>query len=403
MMHVRRRPKRPARKRRLTELFVRKVKPEDEEFLVWDLMQRGLVLRVQPSGTKTWYTIYSRHGRARWYKHGSASAIGLSAARTLSAEAMLTVAKGGDPAAEKKAERGAGTFVELAAKYVEQFAKKHNKSWKQGDALVRRFALPRWGKLQASSITRADIKAMMARIEAPIVANQTKAAVSAVFSWGVKEEIVTSNPCKLVESNPTSSRERVLANGELPQFWRAFGDLDPVRGAALKAVLLLGQRPGEIAHMRREHIVDGWWGMPGEPIPGIWPGTKNGQSHRVWIPKAAQALLGTPSPTGFVFGSPRGGPIFKLPDAMAAVCRKLGVERVTPHDLRRTHGSTITALGFGRDAMNRIQNHKEGGVTDIYDRFSYETENKHVMETVANKIMALVEGRTSDKVVKFTR
>src|SRR6516162_9831341 len=105
MTHIRHRPKRPARKRRLTELFVRKVKPEGEEFLVWDLMQRGLVLRVQPSGTKTWYTIYSRHGRARWYKHGSASAISLSAARTLSAEAMLTVAKGGDPAAEKKAER----------------------------------------------------------------------------------------------------------------------------------------------------------------------------------------------------------------------------------------------------------------------------------------------------------
>ena len=27
-----------------------------------------------------------------------------------------------------------------------------------------------------------------------------------------------------------------------------------------------------------------------------------------------------------------------------------------------THGSTITALGFGRDAMNRVQNHKEGGI-----------------------------------------
>jgi integrase len=404
MTHIRRRPKRPARKRRLTELFVRKVKPEDEEFLVWDLMQRGLVLRVQPSGTKTWYTIYSRHGRARWYKHGSASAIGLGAARTLSAEVMLTVAKNGDPVAERKAERGAGTFAELAAKYVEQFAKKYNKSWKQGDALVRRFALPRWSKLQASSITRADIKAMMAKIEAPIVANQTKAAVSAVFSWGVKEEVVTSNPCKLVEANPTRARERILADGELPQFWQAFGDLDPVRGAALKAILLLGQRPGEIANMRREHIKDGWWEMPGEPIPGIWPGTKNGQSHRVWIPKAAQALLGNPSPTGFVFASPRGGPIFKLHDAMGSICRKLGVEpKVTPHDLRRTFGSLVTGCGFGRQAMDRILNHADRSIGSIYDRYGYAAEDQRIMETVANKIVALAEGRASDNVVTFGR
>jgi integrase len=401
MTHIRRRPKRPARKRRLTELFVRKVKPEDEEFLVWDLMQRGLVLRVQPSGTKTWYTIYSRHGRARWYKHGSASAIGLSAARTLSAEAVLAVAKDRDPAAERKAQRGAGTFAELATRYVEQYAKKRNKSWKQGDALIRRFALPRWGKLQAATITRGDVETLMAKIEAPIVAYQTKAAVSAVFSWGIKKEIVTSNPCKLVESNPTSSRERILSASELPLFWKAFGDLDPVRGTALKAILLLGQRPGEIANMRHEHLVDGWWQMPGEPIADVWPGTKNKRGHAVWIPKAAQALLGKGS-TGFVFGSPRGGPIFKLQDAMASVCRKLGVERATPHDLRRTHGSTITSMGFGRDAMNRVQNHKEGGIADIYDRHHYEAETRNIMESVAARIVGLVEGHDG-KVLPFAR
>ena len=37
--------------------------------------------------------------------------------------------------------------------------------------------------------------------------------------------------------------------------------LDP----ALKLILLTGQRPGEVAAMQREHIVDGWWQMPGKP------------------------------------------------------------------------------------------------------------------------------------------
>jgi hypothetical protein len=63
----------------------------------------------------------------------------------------------------------------------------------------------------------------------------------------------------------------------------------------------------------------------------------------------------------------------------------------------------VTALGFGRDAMNRVQNHKEGGITDVYDRHKYEVENKTVMEAaVATHIVGLAEGRSDDaKVVRL--
>ena len=54
---------------------------------------------------------------------------------------------------------------------------------------------------------------------------------------------------------------------------------------------------------------------------------------------------------------------------MRSICTRLGVgEKVTPHDLRRTFCSKVTALGFGREAMNRVTNHKEGGIADVYDR-----------------------------------
>jgi integrase len=223
----------------------------------------------------------------------------------------------------------------------------------------------------------------------------------------VKEEIVAANPCKLVPRNPTRDRERVLAPSEVPLFWRALADVDPVDAAALKMILLTGQRPGEVAHLRREHIKDGWWQMPGEPVPSLgWPGTKNGAAHRVWIPQPAQELIGADTGTGYVFASARGGAARGLDIAMRAICGKIGIERATPHDLRRTHGSTITGLAFGRDAMNRIQNHREGGIADVYDRHRYEAENKTVMEAVAARIMALVEGKTAEAenvVVPFAR
>ena len=140
--------------------------------------------------------------------------------------------------------------------------------------------------------------------------------------------------------------------------------------------------------MRYEHIADGWWTMPGSPDPRTgWRGTKNGQTHRVWLPVPVQRMIleladdgvgEIPQQTssGFVFTSSRGKPVAGLAHAMMEVCVALDItEKVTPHDLRRTHGSTITRLGHGRDAMNRIQNHREGGIADVYDRHSYEDEN----------------------------
>jgi integrase len=404
-----RRPKRSPRKRRLTDLAVRKARPEAAAYLLWDALRHGLALRVQPTGAKAWVVIYSRQGRPRWLHLGSANAIGLANARTMAAKAMLAVAEGKDPAAEKKAERGVGTFADLHLRYLEGHAKRRNKSWRQGETLVSRYAIPRWGRLQASTITRADVKALMASIEAPVLANQVLAAVSAVFTWAVREEILPANPAKLVARNPVRSRERVLSDSEVPMFWAAFDDAGLIASTALKVILLTGQRPGEVAHMRREHIKDDWWEMPGEPVPSLgWPGTKNARAHRVWLSAPVRTILAELAPddasTGFVFAGPRGGPVTGLDGAMRTACRKLGAERATPHDLRRTFSTTVTSLGFGRDALNRLTNHREGGIASVYDRHSYADENKRVMEAVAAKITALVERRAGDdKVVRLGR
>jgi integrase len=77
---------------------------------------------------------------------------------------------------------------------------------------------------------------------------------------------------------------------------------------------------------------------------------------------------------------------------MREICAKLGVERATPHDLRRTFSTTVTSLGFGRDALNRVTNHREGGIASVYDRHGYAEENKRIMESVAARIMSLAEG-----------
>ena len=139
--------------------------------------------------------------------------------------------------------------------------------------------------------------------------------------------------------------------------------------------------------------------MPGNPVPSLkWPGTKNAATHRVWLPAPVQALLAEMDVTGLVFSTSHGKSIGStaLALAMRTICTKLSVaDKVTPHDLRRTHGTTIASMGFGRDAMNRVQNHKEGGIGSVYDRHGYGDENKRIMETVAARILLLARPATS--------
>ena len=120
---------------------------------------------------------------------------------------MLAVAHGKDPAAEKRAERSAGTFTELQ-RYVEHHAKKRNRSWRQADKLDPPLRAAALGQAAGGGITRGDVKAMMSQIEAPGRSPiRPWRRRRAVFAWAVKEEIVAANPA----SGSTATRPRAAS------------------------------------------------------------------------------------------------------------------------------------------------------------------------------------------------
>src|SRR6266540_2390252 len=158
-------PRQPNR-RNLTELFVRKIRPDAAPFNVWDEKERGLVLRVHPTGRRAFKLVYSR-GRPRWYHIGD---VGLSDARRMAARIKLAVAEGKDPAAERRAERGAGTFADVGERYFQEHARKVNVD------------------------------------------------ESAIFTCAVKMDGVAVNPCIGVYKYEEPDRARVLSDSELPKF-----------------------------------------------------------------------------------------------------------------------------------------------------------------------------------------
>jgi hypothetical protein len=229
------RPKSPPNRYRLNDRFVRTVPPAEKRTLYWDTVQQGLVLAVEPTGHKSYKLIYSMRGRPRWFTIGSVTSIGLKEARQIAREKMADVGRGIDVQAERAASRKQATFEELAHRYVEEYARRRNKSWRQADKLVRRYLIPRWRNLHCRDITRHDVRSIFNQLTesgAPVLANQVLAAGSAIFSWTINNDIarIESNPCHGISRNPTQSRERVLSERELPLVWTALDGIGLVQG-----------------------------------------------------------------------------------------------------------------------------------------------------------------------------
>ena len=425
--------KSPLRKQELSVPFIRTTKVDTCYALVWDTLQPGLALRVHPGGRKTYVVVYRYAARSRWFTIGSTERVRLADARAAARNINARVVLGGDPQGEKMAARAAArtgdTLRDVCACFVELIGKKR-KAWQQGDANRKKHLLPRLGDRKIATITRADIERVFDTITASgtlSTANQMLAHASAVFGWALKKGLIAANPCLGIARNITPPRERVLDGDEVAAFWNGLGAISETDAASLKVLLLLGQRPGEIRLMRQrdlrvgeftfeQHRSDGrvvkikasgaWWHLPGASDDG-WGGTKNGHAHRVWIPESVLAIFRRflDGKATHVFHQTSGRPIGKLHGPMRAVCDTLawkGSKRATPHDLRRTHGTTVTSLGFTREQMNRLQNHIEGGIADVYDRHQYEDEMRRIMEAVAARLLALAEGRAdTDNVIEL--
>jgi integrase len=423
---------RSSNKHKLTPLLVSKVKPSERRQLVWDTVAKGLVLRIEPSGTKSWYWHFRLHNRSRWYRIGAVNEVGLSDARNAVGKlnALRVLDPAYDPQAEKVANRMQGTVADLVERYFADHLA-GLKSGRQGAFLLRRFAVPAIGKLPMTGVSRSDIRTLLKGVASPTTRKQVHANISAMYNWAIRNDhlALAVNPATGIVNTATQSRERVLSDAEVPLFWAAFDSAGLTKARALRMILLTGQRPGEVRHMRWQDIKLGehtltdddkrsyqlcgaWWELPGEPIDdGTWRGTKNGQTHCVWLSEPALQILEEMreelqpgEQPEHVFTGRTGKPIHSLDGAMRSICSAVGIQRpdkVTPHDLRRTHGTTITGLRFNRDAMNRIQNHREGGIAEVYDRHGYQHEAREIQEAVADRLMSLVNGQSGQNVIQM--
>jgi integrase len=360
----------------------------------WDADNPGFGLRVSAGGRKAWVAMYRYGNVKRRLTLGTYPALSLAEAREKAGAAHHVVQyEGADPAAAKKAERAAETFAELAADYIERYAKRQKRSWRKDQLILEKDALPRFGKRKAQDITRRDIIAMLDEIVArgaPIQANRTLEIVRKLFNWAVARDILGTTPCYRVPKPSGENRsDRVLSEEEIRAVWDALVGEVPLTAATYKLRLMTAQRGAEVLSMRWDQISGGWWTIPSEVA-------KNGLAHRVPLSAPVLALLDEIRPLGegsdWTFpGAGNSGHRVAIHKANTRIRGRSGISFV-PHDLRRTAASHMTGMGISRLVVSKLLNHVESGVTSVYDRHSYDAEKRAALDAWGARLEDIVSG-----------
>jgi integrase len=218
-------------------------------------------------------------------------------------------------------------------------------------------------------------------------------------------------------------RQRKLSDEEIKTLWKALDapDLnmtDEIK-RAIKLVLVTAQRPGEVIGMHTEEIDGHWWTIPASRA-------KNGLAHRVYLTQTALSLLGGTSGKGYIFKTAgkedlpmtelamntairrhllwplkdaKGNPLYNK-DGKPATENRLGVDHLTPHDLRRTAATGISNLDFVDEHVDALLNHKKAGIKRVYILNKYDKEKQMMLEAWERKLTSIITGK-ENKVISI--
>jgi integrase len=244
-----------------------------------------------------------------------------------------------------------------------------------------------------------------------------KAVLSKMFDWAADRGVVPGNPAAGVklpsavrEHQKKGGRDRVLSDEEIGVVWGEFDRLEevaverghaPVSAAAFRLILLTAQRPGEVFRMRWRDLEDGtWWVIPAEVA-------RTGESTRVPLSPQGRRIVDELRPlTGdgeYVLPSPlkAGAPLTSLTTVNDTIVRNSEMSRWTPHDLRRTAASKMSAQGVARRVLQGILNHKDSEITAVYDRYSMDPEKEQALSVWGRRVEEIVRPDGQGAVVSF--
>lgn len=362
-----------------------------------------LALRVTHTGAKTFYVVRRTGGQVVWLKVGIFPDMTVEQARKAAMNVLSEFAKGGNPAAVKRAVKAELTFNDafdlfLAGKRKRDGTPLADKTKSDYSDLLRLY-LDSIKSKKLSAIERSEIKAIHAKVtkRSPAQADRVVSMISGVFTYMLDQEKISgANPAARIQKNPAVQRDRFVQADEMPRLFQSLAQVpsDAMRDFFLLA-LLTGARRANVSEMK-------WADL--DLISGVWhlAKTKNGTPQNVTLSPEAITILkarsDTASSSPFVFpGDGKTGHVVEPKKAWATLLKHANIANLRIHDLRRTLGSWQARTGASLTIIGKSLNHKTHQATAIYARLdldpvrnSVNTATSAMMEAAGMKSGAAI-------------
>lgn len=384
---------------KLTDTEIKKAKPAEKEFTLWD--GDGLFLRIKPSGKKIWhlgYTVPLTKKRAKM-SLGFYPYLTLAQARALRDEYLSLLAQGIDPQSHNEQKAQAlkdateHTFQTVAKKWLDEKIKTSGISQDHAKDIWRsleRNIFPTLGDIPIKEIRPKMLKQHLDPIEQRGVLETLRRIISRlneIFRYAATEELIEFNPADNLTqrfSKPKKQNMPALPPSELPRFIAALANAS-IRLETRQLIewqLLTWVRPGEAVRARWTDIDEEnrFWNIPAEFM-------KMKRPHKVPLSKESMRILESMKPISghreWVFPSIK-APLSHMHEqtANAAIIRMGFGGELVAHGMRSIARTAAEEAGkFRIEVLEAALAHsKKDEIIAAYNRAEYLAERIELMQ-----------------------
>ena len=360
-----------ARKIKLTDTRISKLKAGDVEYMVWDTRIAGFGVRVRPTGHKSY--VYHRHaeGQSRKFTFGPVSLENVDEARHECMEVWGRMQSGeraegvDDAQAPLFRDFVAGSWRAACFEPCKQ-STKTSKDWALKNQL-----LPVFGAVPLDRIDRTGVIRWFEGYSAaaPGGANSALLVFRQIMNHAIARGYIETNPTRGLKRNPRPKLTRFLSREEIGRLHEVLDRYEAKRPSSksqadiIRLLLQTGCRAGEILKLR-------WREVDGDTLQ--LEDSKTGPRQVLLSPEALAIIEWQPrSGSPWVFPSPMNPARARFDISLWKKVRKLaGIEDVRLHDLRHTFASQAAMQGIPLPVVARLLGHAQVEMTLRYAHVS---------------------------------
>jgi integrase len=377
---------------KLTAAFVQDARAEEgkERSIYWDSTLPSFGLMVTKAGHRS-YVLQYRNGGQTSRRITLSGVLNLDAARKEARKILGEVARGQDPAQERRKTANPNTLQAICERYLTREGPKL-RSTPRRKADLERLVYPALGNRPIEDIKRSDINALLDTVEdqrGAAMADSILGTLRRICGWhAIRDDGYTPPFVRGMARRTKEERERdrILTDDELRRVWKAAETFPGPWGVYIRFLLLTACRRTEAAAMTWDELSNGVWTIPAKRV-------KTGVETALPLSKAALKLLsGVPriQDCPHVFTASGRGPITNFSFNKLQLDMASGVKGWRLHDLRRTARSLMSRAEVNADVAERCLGHVIPGVRGVYDRHKYIAEMGKAFEALAKEIAAVV-------------